>query len=60
MPLAQMMRDSPAANFYLRRSVPTLVSKEELSEFVKKQPGKHYLIVTDDVLLFAVQRAPRF
>jgi 4-amino-4-deoxy-L-arabinose transferase-like glycosyltransferase len=59
MALAQMMRDSPAANFYLKRSVPTLVTKEELTEFVQKQPGKHFLIVTDDVLLFAVQRAPR-
>lgn len=57
--LAQMMRDSPAANFYLRKEVPVLVTKEELYGFVKDKPGKHWLLVTDDVLLFAVQRAPR-
>jgi len=56
--VALFMRDSPTALFYTRHNFPILYSAEELRNFNRTMPGKHLLIVDDDVLVQAVQRAP--
>jgi 4-amino-4-deoxy-L-arabinose transferase-like glycosyltransferase len=55
--IALFMRSSPAAYFYLRRRMPVLNFATELESFVRTTPGPHLLIVTDDVLWIATQRA---
>lgn len=57
--VAQFMRDAPSVDFYLRKRVPIFYTAAELHSFVTDTPGKHLLIVTDDVLQQAVERAPR-
>jgi 4-amino-4-deoxy-L-arabinose transferase-like glycosyltransferase len=56
---ALFMRDSPAALFYSGHQIPILNTADELRNFNRTAPGKHLLIVDDDVLVIAVQRAPR-
>jgi hypothetical protein len=38
--------------------MPVLSQAEELQSFVRTAPGRHLLIVSDDVLFIAAQRYP--
>jgi 4-amino-4-deoxy-L-arabinose transferase-like glycosyltransferase len=54
--VGMFLRDSPAANFYLQRSVPIFSSAQEVDVFKSANPGKHYLLVTKDVMKQAQER----
>jgi 4-amino-4-deoxy-L-arabinose transferase-like glycosyltransferase len=54
--VGMFLRDSPAANFYLQRSVPSFASADEVNVFKSTHPGKHYMLVTKDVMKQAQDR----
>jgi hypothetical protein len=54
--VGMFLRDSPAANFDLQRSVPIFSSAQDIDVFKSANPGKHYLLVTKDVMKQAQER----
>jgi hypothetical protein len=56
--VATFLRDSPAANFYLARYVRILRDSKDFREFTATTSGKHFVLLTKDVLDRARQRAP--
>ncbi|HEY9778175.1 MAG TPA: glycosyltransferase family 39 protein [Planktothrix sp.] len=54
--VALFLRDSPAADFYLTRRVPTLNNGDDVRAWRQVTPGKHYLLMTKDVQQLAKER----
>lgn len=56
--LALFLRDTPAGNFYTRKAIPMLATREDFEKFAASGSGTHYVMVTKDVLQKARERAP--